>query len=95
MNDTDTLAARTAALHRVAAENDRLRDEVERLKRDIAGQTRAAQNGWSNCEKARGELKMLRSKVEALTEGLCECGDESCIESAWLIALNDALGSRP
>jgi hypothetical protein len=56
--------AAQAAVEVADEELEDLRAEVKRLRKDVAGQTRSAQNGWRNADKFRAELADLRAKVE-------------------------------
>lgn len=37
-------------------------------------------------------LVAMRERVEALIDGLCDCGDDGCDEAMWRVALGEVLG---
>lgn len=50
--------------------------EVERLRRDVAGQTRSAQNGWRTADAMRAEARSAEAELRALREGIEALSDE-------------------
>lgn len=50
--------------------------EVERLRRDVAGQTRSAQNGWRTADAMRAEARSAEAELRALREGVRALADK-------------------
>jgi hypothetical protein len=53
-----------------------LRAEIEGLKRDRAGQTRSAQNGWRTADAMREAAKIAEARLDALVADLRGLADE-------------------
>jgi len=69
----------------VTNELETLRVEVERLRRQEGGQTRAAQSAWRNADRLRAELADERAKV-ARVEALLPPDLELIEARYWVLA---------